>query len=266
LLYDAGCDFLHGEAGLMGADIISRDVQGYPSTHWSLIYLATLPEEQAGEGALNRLLARYCPPLLAHLEFRFHLPRERAEDLLQAFVERKVLARQLLGRADRARGRFRTFLLNALDNFVKDELRTHGCARRQPVGGLVPLDEALDAPDVAPAGNGADPFEREWALTVLDEAERGTRAFYESKGRQDTWGVFRDGVLAPLREGVARAGDEELARRHGFESARQASNAIVTAKREFGKILRAVVGRYAADDADVDAELRELMTVLARAG
>ncbi len=65
-------------------------------------------------------------------------------------------------------------------------------------------------------------------------------------------------------DGVARPGDEEIARRHGFESARQASNAIITAKRQFGKILRDVVARYAENDADVDAELRELMAVFSR--
>lgn len=250
----------------MGTVDESRGVQGYPSTHWSLVYLATQAEQQAGEGALNRLLTRYYPPLLAHLQFRFRLPHERAQDLLQAFLERKVLARQILGRADRSRGRFRTFLLNALDNFVKDELRAGECSRRQPAGGLVSLEEAPDTPDPASAARVTDPFEREWALMVLDEAERETRAFYESKGRHDTWGVFHDGVLAPLRDGVARPDDAELARRHGFESARQASNAIVTAKREFGKILRAVVSRYAADEADVDAELRELKAALARLG
>jgi hypothetical protein len=77
---------------------------------------------------------------------------------------------------------------------------------------------------------------------VILEAERLTREFYERKRRQDTWGVFRDGFLQPLLEGKPHPGLEQLARRHGFDSAMQASNAIVTAKRQFGKILRAVVG------------------------
>ncbi len=248
----------------MGIVAESRDTPGYPSTHWSLIFQATLPEQQAGEGALHRLLARYYAPLLAHVEFRFRLPCEAAEDLLQGFIFRNVLARQCLGRADRARGRFRTFLLNVLDNYVKDELRARDCARRRPAGGWVALDEAPEAGERHPAPNGSDPFDREWALTVLAEAEAETRRFYESKDRRDTWGAFHDAVLAPLKDGVARPGDEEIARRHGFESARQASNAIITAKRQFGKILRDVVARYAENNADVDAELRELMAVLSR--
>ncbi len=84
------------------------------------------------------------------------------------------------GPADRTRGRFRTFLLNVLDNYVKDELRARDCARRRPPGGWVALDEAPAAEERHPAPHGGDPFDREWALTVLAEAEAETRRFYES--------------------------------------------------------------------------------------
>ncbi len=96
--YGPASGFLQSQAKRMGALAESREPQGYPSTHWSLIFQATLPEQQAGEGALNRLLARYYAPLLAHVEFRFRLPREAAEDLLQGFIFRNVLARQCLAR------------------------------------------------------------------------------------------------------------------------------------------------------------------------
>lgn len=240
--------------------------EGYPSTHWSRIVQASLPEQQAGEGALNQLLARYYTPLRAHLEFKFHLAREAAEDLLQGFVVQKVLVRNLLGRSDRARGRFRTFLLNALDNFVKDELRARDCARRRPDGGWVAFEDAPEIPVEGMGGHGGDPFDRTWAMTVLAEAEEETRRFYEAKRRRDTWGVFRDAVLAPVQDGGKRPSDEELAERYGFATARQASNAILTAKRQFGKVLREVVARYAENPTEVDVELRELRAVLARPG
>lgn len=243
-----------------------REGEGYPSTHWSAIVQATLPEQQAGDGALNHLLARYYAPLRAHLEFKFHLAREAAEDLLQGFVVQKVLVRGLLERSDRARGRFRTFLLNALDNFVRDELRARDCARRRPDGGWVAFEDAPEIPVEGMDGHGVDPFDRTWAITVLAEAEEQTRRFYAAKQRLDTWGAFREAVLAPVQDGVKRPSDEALAERHGFATARQASNAIVTAKRQFGKALREVVARYAENPTEVDAELRELRAVLGRSG
>lgn len=92
-------DFLQTVICLMSTVVERGEGEGYPSTHWSLIVQASLPEQQAGEGALNQLLARYYAPLRAHLEFRFRLSQEAAEDLVQGFVVQKVLVRGLLGRS-----------------------------------------------------------------------------------------------------------------------------------------------------------------------
>ncbi len=214
-----------------------------------------------GDGALNRLLIRYYAPLLAHLECSFTLSREAAEDVLQDFMVRKILEGRLLGRADRSRGRFRTFLLNVLDNFAKDVHRARKRAGREPSGGLVSLDDNLREAERGVSRRDGGPFDRLWALTVIEEAENDTRRFYEAKKRLDTWGVFYEGWFLPTRDGVERPTDEELARRHGFETARQAGNAIVTAKRGFGRMVRRAIARYAESESEVDDELRRLMSV-----
>lgn len=216
------------------------------------------------DGALNRLLTRYYAPLLAHLEYNFTLPREAAEDVLQDFMVRKILEGRLLGRADRSRGRFRTFLLNVLDNFARDVHRAQMRAGRQPSGGLVSLDDNLQEAERGVSRRDGDPFDRLWALTVIEEAENDTRRFYEAKKRLDTWGVFYEGWLVPTRDGAKRSTDGELARHHGFATARQVSNAIITAKREFGKMLRRAIARYAESEREIDDELLRLMTVFTR--
>ncbi|HNV00420.1 MAG TPA: sigma factor [Verrucomicrobiota bacterium] len=236
----------------------------FPSSHWSSISLATRPEEMGGDGALNRLLTRYYAPLLAHLEYKFTLSREAAEDVLQDFMARKVLEGRLLGRADRSRGRFRTFLLNVLDNFAKDGHRAQMRSGRRPSGGLVSLDDNLQEAERTVSRRDGDPFDRLWALTVIEEAENDTRRFYEVKKRLDTWDAFYEGWFVPTRDGVERPTDEELARRHGFATARQASNAIVTAKRGFGRMLRRAIARYAESESEVDDELLRLMSVFSR--
>jgi len=236
----------------------------FPSSHWSSISLAARPEEMGADGALNRLLTRYYAPLLAHLEYKFTLPREAAEDVLQDFMARKILEGRLLDRVDRSRGRFRTFLLNVLDNFAKDGRRARNRAGREPSGGLVSIEDNLQEAERGVSHRDGDPFDRLWALTVIEEAENDTRRFYEAKRRLDTWGVFYEGWFVPTRDGVERSTDEELARRHGFATARQVSNAIVTAKRGFGRMLRRAIARYADSESEVDDELRRLMTVFTR--
>jgi DNA-directed RNA polymerase specialized sigma24 family protein len=235
----------------------------YPSTHWSLIRRAALNDEREGEGALNELVSRYYRALLAHVRFKFGTTDEQGRDLIQGFTERKILARKLLQSADAGRGRFRTFLLNALDNYVVDDFRSRHAAIRCPAGGFISTEELPEAARDVSRAEGPDPFDREWAVAVILEAERLTREFSERKRRQDTWGVFRDGFLQPLLEGKPHPGLEQPARRHGFDSAMQASNAIVTAKRQFGKILRAVVGHYAETEKEIDEEIRALMRAFA---
>jgi RNA polymerase sigma-70 factor (ECF subfamily) len=217
---------------------------------------------ESGDGALDGILRRYYEPLVVHLGFKFGINEDAARDLIQGFVARKILGQTLLAVADRRRGRFRTFLLNALDTYVIDEFRSRNGPTRRPNGGWVRLDENDEVMAVS-ADRAPDPFDAAWALKVIEQSEIQTRRFYEAKGRQDTWGVFLDGVLTPLKNGSPRPGDEELARTHGFESARQASNAITTAKRQFGKILREVIREYADTEAKVEAEIRELMAILA---
>src|SRR6266567_87300 len=89
-----------------------------PSTHWSEIASASHTRQQKGREALDRLLVRYQAALLAHSTFRFRATEDAAQDLLQSFVAEKILENALLAQANPARGRFRTFLLNALDRFV----------------------------------------------------------------------------------------------------------------------------------------------------
>ena len=111
-----------------------------PSTHWSEIASASHTRQQKGREALDRLLTRYQAALLAHISFKFRATQDAAQDLLQSFVAEKILENELLERANPARGRFRTFLLNALDRFVISQQRKERAQKRAPEAGFVPLD------------------------------------------------------------------------------------------------------------------------------
>ena len=95
--------------------------QPFPNTHWSLIRRAgqTGEAQFAARKALAVLLTRYESPLGCGATSRVvRRLGDDVDDVLQAFVADKLLEREMLRHADEGRGRFRTFLLTSLNNFV----------------------------------------------------------------------------------------------------------------------------------------------------
>ena len=87
----------------------------FPTTAWSLVAEAGQEDAGAKRDALDRLLRRYLPALRAHLIYRRRFAPERADDLVQEFVADKIVEKDLIARADQQLGKFRTFLLTALE-------------------------------------------------------------------------------------------------------------------------------------------------------
>ena len=231
----------------------------FPTTQWTAIERAG-GQGTAGLVALDQLLVRYLGPLRAHLTMYKRLAREDAEDLLQGFISEKVLERQILEKADPQRGRFRTFLLVALDRYVASELRTRGRKRRSASGQL-PVDQASHALDPKPGPS--DAFEIAWARQVLADAARRMHDQCLAGNRQDLWEIFEGRVLAPTLDGSEPIAYEQFVRQFSISST-QAVNLLTTAKRMYARNLRGVVGEYMTDDQQIDQEIAELRAILGR--
>src|SRR5512142_966517 len=91
----------------------------FVATHWSAVMSAGEGESTEAQEALEQLCRVYWFPLYAYVRRRGYSP-EDAQDLTQEFFA-KLLTRHWLARADPARGRFRTFLLTALEYFLANE-------------------------------------------------------------------------------------------------------------------------------------------------
>src|SRR6185295_12935088 len=96
--------------------------QPFPMTMWELVQDVGRSTSEGQRQALAKLLERYLPALRTHLLLERRIRPERVDDLLQGFVSRKVLEQRIMRRLEPDRGRFRTFLLRTLNNFVTDEL------------------------------------------------------------------------------------------------------------------------------------------------
>ncbi|MCX6907536.1 MAG: hypothetical protein NTY01_05780 [Verrucomicrobia bacterium] len=239
------------------------DPRAFPPTHWSEVRRAAHPSQVWGEQALAALLSRYRPALKAHLMFVKRLSPDHAEDLLHDFIADKVLRHSLLAGSDPSRGRFRTYLLTALDRYVVSAHRRDAAQKRAPEGGFVELED-FDAP----AGDAAQTLagDVEWARQVIAEALQRAQIECEATGRANFWNMFEVRVVGPLLRGEPPPAYETLVARLGFQSPLQASNALTTAKRIFTRMLREVVAEYSESPEAVEAELHDLRAILAQAG
>lgn len=239
--------------------------QAFPATRWSLVVRAGDGDPLVKRTALGELLHAYWPALRAHLTLRRRLPPDQAEDVLQGFCSDQVLERDLVPRAERERGRLRTFLLTALDRYAINDHHRETADKRRPAGGFAP-SEAFD--DVAAGAGGDDParaFDLAWARQVLDRTAARLRAECEASGRADVWGVFEARLLRPALEGAAPEPHGDLAARLALPSAAESANLLTTAKRAYARHLRAVVGEYAPAES-IEEEVADLKAILARRG
>lgn len=238
--------------------------QQFPTTHWSLVAQAVGPDAERKPAGLDQLLTRYLPPLRAHLVYRRGIPADQADDLLQEFVARKVLQNDLIAQADQHLGKFRTFLLTALDRFAINWRRDERAKKRSPSAGrMVAVDE-----EAVCAKRQADPaevYDAAWARETILQALQRMREECEMAGRMDLWEVFQCRIATPILEGAEPLDYRHLVERFHLQSPQQAANLLATAKRMYGRALRAVVHDYVQDEQELETEIAELREVLCRA-
>jgi hypothetical protein len=239
----------------------------FPTTHWSAVARAVASAEDHGAArrrALADLLHRYLPAMKAFLVLDRRLDPHRCDDLLQGFVAEMVLERNLLARADQGRGRFRTFLLACLSRYVAMQHRYNNAAMRHP-GDRQLLTLSDDAAETIGQSCPSDAFDVAWGRQVIADALDRMRKECDESLRPDLWALFEGRVVRPAMENIPPLDYEQLQKRFGFETPSQATNALVTAKRMFTRVLRCVVAEY-ADGEEVDQELIHLRKILAGAG
>ncbi len=146
----------------------------FKTTHWTVILAAREKDGIAAREALASLCSTYWYPLYAFIRRRGSSPQE-AEDLTQEFFFR-FLERHSLGNVQPAAGKFRSFLLACLKNFLANERERAQAQRRGGGHAPVPLDsgDAETRYSLEPADTRTPDavFERRWAFAVLERAMR----------------------------------------------------------------------------------------------
>lgn len=240
----------------------SVDRHAFPTTIWTIIAQAGDDDRGARQAAVADFVRRYMPALRCYLVRHRRIRPDRADDLLQEFVSRKVLANDLIAQADRGRGRFRTFLLTSLNRFMASEFRYEHAGKRD-ARSTISIEAAADPPDSHMEPGAA--FDVAWAREILNQAVERMKQQCAASGDRMAWDVFEARILDPIR-GARPIPYADLVDRFGLKSPAQAANVLTRAKRTFRRCLRSVVAEYAEGEGAVDSEIDDLHRILAGAG
>ncbi len=233
----------------------------FATTHWSVVVAAADQEKPEAAAALERLCRTYWYPLYAYIRRRGHSP-EDAQDLTQEFFYR-LLERSTLAAADRAKGRFRSFLLGTLKHFLADEQDKTAAQKRGGGRSIVSWEEVgageRFAAEPADQLSPDKLFDRRWALTVLDQATTRLRDRYQTEGSRELF----DALSCYLTREKAAPSYAETAARLGLSETAVAS-AIFRLRRCYYSLIRAEVAQTVSDPQGLQDEIHHLMNVFSR--
>lgn len=244
---------------------IGGTVEAFLTTHWSVIDKIAADDDTPNHALINELLKKYWKPVYCFLR-RKGYDNEQAKDLTQGFFVEVVLNRELIKRADSSRGRFRTFLLSALEQYLARLYRKETARKRIPKDKLLKLEQIDPAELPEPVGEltPEESFNYAWVSQLLDKVLAEVEAKCHTDDKTLHWQVFHDKVLQPIMENTHAPSLTEICNKYGIEGERKASNMIVTVDRRFQAALKRHLRRSVTGDAEVDEDLQELMKIFFR--
>ncbi len=230
----------------------------FRTTSWSLVVTAGRESTTSADAALAELCELYWYPVYAFVRRRGY-SQDDASDLTQEFFSR-LLEKQYLKDANPARGRFRSFLLGALRNFLANEWNREQCQKRGGGIGIIALDKAMaEGRYSLEPSNPETPeslFQRRWATEVLDRVMESFRESYRQEGRLNEFER-----LAPCLTGTAGVSYADLARQWNTTEG-AVKVAVHRFRKHYRQVLRQNIAATVASEAEVDDEIRFLLSAL----
>lgn len=233
----------------------------FRTTHWSAVLNARDPNGPQARQALAELCQTYWYPLYAYIRRRGNNPTE-AEDLTQSFFAR-LLEKNYIGDITPGMGRFRSFLLTSLKHFLANEWDRAQTRKRGGGHVVLSLDDAdveqryqLEMVDnVTPETL----FEQRWVLNLLDRVLVRLRAEFVASEKAELFDQLKIFLSADQPSGAYR----DIAARTGVAEG-TLKVAVHRLRRRYGELLRAAIADTVHDPAEVEDELRYLISVLAK--
>ena len=237
----------------------------FEETQWSLIRAANTDDHTRRNIIINNLTATYWKPVYCYL-LRKGYNNEEAKDLTQGFFCEIVLEKDLIRKADQAKGHFRSLLLTALERYTISIRRRETRQKALPKGGIIELDPGTlaELPVSDSQRTPEEAFYCEWAVEILKYVLSEVEYEYCSSQRSTHWQVFRICVLQPIISGTKSPPLKDVCARLKISEEPQISNMIVTVKRRFRTILKRKLRDFVHSDSAVNEELASVFEILSK--
>lgn len=230
----------------------------FQNTRWSLVVKVKDATEGVAHRALSKLCEMYWFPLYAFVRRKGANPDD-AEDLTQGFFAYN-LERGLFDGADRERGKLRSYLMRAMQNYMHNRREYDQADKRGGKHKHLSIDQEIAeqryahepadelTPDVV--------FERHWVLNLLEHARRRLEQEHIKRGKGDLFLALR-GALSkrePERP-YAKVAPE-------FDMSVDAVKKVAQRMRErYREIVEEEISHTLQSPDEVDAEIRHLFSV-----
>lgn len=231
----------------------------FTTTHWSVVLRVGQEDSTQAMAALEQLCRTYWYPLYAYVRRRGCTEHD-AQDLIQGFFA-LLLKRQALQKVEPGRGKFRSFLVTALNNFLHDE---HDRQQAQKRGGGQPVI-SLDAQEAEQRYRLEPPdtetpeklFDRRWALTLIDVAIGRLRQEFADARKASLF----EHLCRFIVQGVDNRSYAEVAQQVGMNE-EAVKKAIQRLRRRYREAIREQIALTVTTPREIEEELRHLVSVL----
>jgi hypothetical protein len=234
-------------------------------TCWTAIESIASKDDVSNRALVGDFLKAYWKPVYCYLRHKGY-NSERAKDLTQGFFHEVVLGRELIQRADRTKGRFRTLLLRALDRYLVSIHRKETAQKRIPEKKLISLEGSTfgELPEAADNLDSDEVFHYTWVCELLDRMIEDVEAECCQSDMKVHWDMFNDRVLHPILASAEPLGLDELCRKYGVDQTTRVSSMIFAVKRRFQAAAKRLLRESVASEHEIEEEMLELMKFLAK--
>jgi DNA-directed RNA polymerase specialized sigma24 family protein len=236
-------------------------VNRFQSTRRSVVLISAQSQAPGYKEALADLCKLYWYPLYAFVRHRGY-SSEDAQDLVQGFFLH-LIEYKTLSRVDRSKGKFRSFLLASLQNFLANEADRARCLKRGGKAEFVYLDfeEAEDRYGLEPVEDLTSEriYDARWPMALLGEAMNRLGGEYLAQGKESTFQALR-AFLDPINTKRLPPYEEVVAQLE--VSVGSLKTQIHRLRKQHAATIREEISRTVSDSADLDTETHELCEAL----
>jgi len=233
----------------------------FQTTHWTVVLRAgETQSDSSAKKALSNFCEAYWPPLYTFVRHRGHASAE-AQDLVQGFFAH-VLEQNTLSRADREKGKLRTFLLGSFQNYLFNEYDRARALKRGGGHQILSIDEHLPEAEASMMEtmhlSDSAAYDLVWASNIVKRAWQQLQNAFEAEGKTEWFEVLRPFVAGG---GKTPLNQEEAAAKLGVPIA-TLRTWLSRLRQRYREALRTEVASTVSDPADVDQELHYLYQIL----